>query len=114
MLSLGVLIIELILAEELTLSQCRLEIQSLNNRLSRLEQMYEENSKDIQFLIDENSQIRDKLDSANKDSQVRPCNADVNDEKDGSDEIYSQFIGSNENCLSMSIYFKTSRRISTN
>ena len=102
MLSLGILILELILAEELTLAECHLEIQSLNERLIRLEQMYEENSKDIHFLIDENSKIRDELDNripTNQFIKVESSN-DENDDKDEHDEIYSQFIGPNGNVFS--------------
>ena len=78
--------------------------------------MYEENSKDIHFLLDENSKIRDKLDSAYRLSKTESLNADeANSEKDEKDDIYSQFIGSNENLsVSLLIQFKTSHRISTN
>ena len=83
------LILKNILAD-FTLSECYSEIQSLKSRLRRLEETQEENSEDVNFLIGENSKIRDEIVSL---AHLNKTDSILISRQDENEDIFSQFTG---------------------
>ena len=89
MIFLNLVILKITLAD-FTLSECNYEIQSLKSRLRRLEQAQEENSEDVNFLIGENSQIRDEMAAVTHFDNVDSIMLSRHDDNE---DIFVQFTG---------------------